>query len=344
MTDAQATIAEFTEPELIYRIDDEPSGLTAFVVLHDLSRGPALGGVRFNGYENDDAARDDALALARQMSWKCILADMPGGGGKAVVCADRLTDRRRACLVMGEFIDSLGGTFLSAGDLGATRFDLETMGSRTRFIADEATVGNLGDASAIGLVAAMREVARRLGIERFSDATVAVQGLGSIGLSLVKRLLHEGVTPFISDVDPHAVARAHELGSVVAVLPDQLTRLNVDILSPCAVGGVIDRHVAATTPARAVVGGANRILASSEAGEILHGRGVLYAPDFIVNAGAVIRGGFAMLRGFEGSDEEIERIGERVASVFDESKASGVSPELVAISRAERRLRTARGT
>lgn len=343
MPESAPTANDRTAPELIYRIEDEPSGLLAFVVLHDLTRGPALGGVRFRGYESDDAAREDALELARQMSWKCVLAEMPGGGGKAVVRADRLTDRRRACEVMGEFIDSLGGTFLSAGDLGATRFDLETMRTRTRFVADESVVGDLGDASAIGLVSAMRAVSRRLGIAKFADATVAVSGLGSIGFALVKRLLAEGLTPFIADVDPHAVARAHRLGPVVAVEPDQVARLNVDILSPCAVGGAIDRFVAESTPARAVVGGANRILASSEAGAILHRRGILYAPDFVVNAGAVIRGGFEMLRGFAGSDDEIERIGERIDALLAESAATGRPPEAVAIARAEQRIRVARG-
>lgn len=343
MPEPAAIESDPTAPELIYRIEDEPSGLLAFVVLHDLSRGPALGGVRFRGYDSDESARDDAIELARQMTWKCLLAEMPGGGGKAVVCADRLTDRRRACQVMGEFIDSLGGTFLSAGDLGATKFDLETMAERTRFVADESVVGDLGDASAIGLVAAMRAIAPRLGLADFSDATVAVQGLGSIGFALVRRLLAHGVTPFVTDVDPHAVARAHELGTVVAVAPDQLTRLNVDILAPCAMGGAVDRFVAEETPARAIVGGANRILASPEAGAILHRRGVLYAPDFVVNAGAVIRGGFHMLRGYSGSDEEIERIGQRVDDLMAESTATGRPPEAVAVARAELRIRVARG-
>jgi leucine dehydrogenase len=343
MTEPTSSAAPLSEPELIYRIDDEPSGLVAFVVLHDLSRGPALGGVRFRGYESEDAARDDAIALARQMSWKTMLAEMPGGGGKAVVMADRLTDRQRACLVMGAFIEYLGGKFLSAGDLGATTLDLEWMASRTRFLAEPGVVGDLGDATALGLMAALREVARSIGVARFSDLTVAVQGLGSIGLALVRRLLAAGVTPFVADVDPRALARAHQFGAVVAVLPEQIARLNVDVLAPCAIGGVIDHHVAETTPARAIVGGANRILASPLAGATLHERGILYVPDFVTNAGAVIRGGFRMLRGFPGEDEEIERIGARVGELLEASRRERRSPESIATERAEQRIATARG-
>ncbi len=329
-------------PELVYRVDDESSGLVAFVVLHDTTRGPALGGIRFRGYESDDGAREDACGLARQMAWKCTLADLGGGGGKAVVRADTLKDRKRACEVLGDFVESLRGSFLTAGDLGATELDLGWIGKRTRYIADREQVGDLGDASAIGIMSAMEVVARRLGIERFSDTTVAVQGLGAIGLSLVRRLLEAKVTPFIADVDPHAVARAHSLGSVVAVLPEQIARLNVDILAPCAIGGAIDEHVAASTPARAIVGGANRILGTPRAGEILLERNVLYAPDFVVNAGAVIRGGLNMLRGYPGTDEEIRRIGARVESILEESARSGVTPEGIAIDRAERRIKIAR--
>lgn len=335
--------AAFTEPEAIYRVDDEASGLVAFVVLHDTSLGPAIGGVRFRGYDSVDAARDDAVELARAMSWKCVFAEIGGGGGKAVVKADDLIDRKAACEVLGDFIDSLGGKFLTAGDLGATRLDLEWIGARTRFIADEEETGDLGYFSGIGLVSAMEALLPLLEVRALRDLRVAVQGLGSIGLGLVRRLLEKGCMPCVADVDPQAVARAQALGPVNVVSADELHRLDVDVLSPCAVGGLIDEGVASALRARAIVGGANRILATPEAGRILWERRVFYAPDFVVNSGALIRGSLAMLRGMPGREDEIERIGRRVGALLEEARRRDRPPEQLAIERAERRIRTARG-
>jgi leucine dehydrogenase len=325
------------EPESVHRLEDEESGLVAYVVLDDTTLGPAIGGIRMKGYPDEVAARGDALHLARRMTWKCALAGL-GGGGKAVVVADRVVDRRRACFVLGDFVESLAGKFLTAGDFGTTRRDLEWIATRTAYVADEERTGSLGDAVALGLIAAFEVLAPRIGRESLAELNVAVQGLGTIGMALVERLVAAGVVPFVCDVDPAAVKRAHRLGPVVAVEPSQISRLNVDVFAPCALGGGIDEALARATPARAIAGGANCQLATPRAGEILHERGIVYAPDFVVNAGAVIRGALAMRRERRGSDDEIAAIGPRLAAILDDAERLGITPEAAAIGAAQRQL------
>lgn len=332
-----------SEPQAVHRLDDEQCGLTAFLVLHDTTLGPAFGGIRFRAYPDDEAAREDAVGLARQMTWKCSLAGMDGGGGKAAVRADCLKDRRAACLVLGDFIESLGGAFRTAGDLGATRRDIEIIASRTRYIVGPEDLSDLGDAAAIGLVAAMEALCPRLGKESVASLEIAVQGLGDIGFSLARRLVEKGARPYVADLDDAALCRARELGGLRVVPPAEIARLAVDVFSPCAVGGVIDARLARELSARAVVGGANRVLADREAGEILWRRRIWYAPDFLVNAGAVIRGGLGLLRGVPGREDEIARIGPRLARLFDEAERLDLEPERLAVRWAVERIRRARG-
>lgn len=330
-------------PEAVHRVDDEASGLTAFVCLHDTSLGPALGGIRFRSYPDDTAACDDAVELARQMSWKCALAELPAGGGKAVVRVDSLRLRRRAAEVLGDFVESLGGRFRTAGDLGATDADLAAVARRTRYIARAPLLGDLGDATALGIAATIEALAPRLGRRAPAELSVLVQGLGSIGLPLVRRLLALGARVLAADLDPEAVERARQLGPIEPVAAGLALATPADVLAPCAAGGLLTEDAARALPVRAVAGGANRVLATPRAGAILFQRGVLYAPDFAVNAGAVIRGGFDQLRGRPGTDAEIRAIGPRVAALFDEAERRAVPPELVAQEAAELCIERARG-
>jgi leucine dehydrogenase len=328
-------------PEAVHHVLDAASGLEAVIVIDDTTLGPAFGGIRIARYPSLAAAEEDAAGLARAMTWKCSLAELAGGGGKGVVRADGLVDRRAACARLGAAVEALGGVFRTAGDLGTTAADLDAIASATRFVARESVVGDLGDATALGVVAAVRAVAARLGCADLRDVTVSVQGLGSIGAAVACRLARAGARPFVADVDPAAVERVARVADVQPLSAGSLLARPVDVLVPCARGGVIDESVAAALPARAIVGGANRVLATPRAGEILWRRGVLHAPDFVANAGAVIRGGLAMLRGAPGSDEEIERIGARVAALLDEARERGEPPEVVAERRARARIAAA---
>lgn len=328
----------------IHRVSDEKSGLDAWIVLHSTALGPAFGGLRFASYASDDAALRDACGLAEAMTWKCAAAEFPGGGGKGVIQADRLRDRARALDVLGDFIEQLRGRFRTAGDIGATDADLRRMRTRTTWMADLDALGDLGDAVAIGLIATMRALAPRV---RGSDANdvrglrVAVQGLGAVGLATVRRLCAEGARVVVADLDAERCAAARALGDVHVVAPDAIVEADVDVFAPCALGGVIDEAAVRSLRARAIVGGANRVLADAGAGVELARRGVLYAPDFLVNAGAVIRGAWHALRGRAGTDAEIEAIAPRVVSCIDEARRRGTTPEAIAFERAFARVRAA---
>ncbi|MFG0317194.1 MAG: Glu/Leu/Phe/Val dehydrogenase dimerization domain-containing protein [Planctomycetota bacterium JB042] len=329
-------------PARVHRLDDEASGLVAFFVLDDLSLGPAFGGIRMRGYRDDREAREDAAGLARQMTLKCSFAELDAGGGKAVVRADRLVDRARACRVLGDFVESLGGEFRTAGDFGTTRTDLERIAERTRYVVDPADLELFGEASAVGLEAAVTRCAARLGFDGLDGVRVLVQGVGDIGGPLARRLARSGARVTVADPDPVAIDRLRATAAVDVVPPDRALSTETDVLAPCAVGGVLDLETARRLPARAVVPGANRVLASERAGDLLWERGVLVAPDFVVNAGAVIRGALDVLRGAPAREDELAAIGERLDAVFDDADRWNLPPERVAIDRAVARVLSSR--
>ena len=326
-------------PAAIHHITDAASGLDAFLVLYDLSLGPAFGGIRFRSYLDEAEAREDAVGLARQMAWKCALAGLDAGGGKAVVRTDRLIDRQAACRILGDFIQDLGGQFRTAGDLGATPDDVRAIQARTGYIVDPEILDGLADSVAIGLMAAIEALGPRIGIGGLNRLEVAVQGVGDIGYPLVRRLVAGGARPVVADFSKEAVARALELEGVSSISPDRILESSAPVLAPCAVGGVIDRELAGKLRCRAIVGGANRILAGEGTGEELWRRRIWYAPDFLVNSGAVIEGVFLALHSQPAGEQEVAKIGERVADLMEEAEARDLPPEIVAVERAERRIR-----
>lgn len=340
-----APCADCARAEEVHRVTDEKSGLDAWIVLHSTALGPAFGGLRCASYASDDAALLDASGLAEAMTWKCASAELPGGGGKGVVQADRLLDRGRALDVLGDFIEHLRGRFKTAGDLGVTDADLRRIRSRTSSMADIDALGDLGDAVAIGLVATMRAVAPRIGAgdgESLRDVHVAIQGLGAVGMATARQLVAAGARVTVADTDASRCTAASRVGGIDVVAPHAITSVAADVFAPCATGGVIDVDLARSLRARAVIGGANRVLASADAGIELARRGVQYAPDFLVNAGAVIRGAWHALRGRAGTDAEIEAIAPRVVACLDEASRRRTTPEAIALERAHARVHAAR--
>lgn len=321
--------------------DDPSTGLQAVFALHDITLGPALGGIRRWNYPNVDAARADAMRLAHGMTYKNALAGIPFGGGKSVILAPPrqhgapATPMTQAQLLrFGEWIEELGGEYVAAEDVGMRVADLLQMAERTGYVTGigrNGRGGNPGPRTAQGVFEGIRVVAERLGGSPFAltGLHVAVQGLGNVGMSLCELLHGAGAKLVVADIDAAKVDDAQDRFDAQATCVDGVLMAEVDVVAPCALGGAISADIAATMPTRAVAGSANNQLACDEAAKTLKQRGIIYAPDYVINAGGVISAGLEFL-GRDGFESEILKIGTRLARVFDEAEASGQSEAAVA--------------
>jgi len=331
------------EFEAIHYLADAASGLRAIVALHDTSLGPALGGVRCARYPGESAALAEAMELARAMTLKCLLHELPAGGGKVVVLDREGGDRAAAFEALGAFLDRLGGRLFVAADLGTREADLRAIGRRTRFVATpEHGVGeDLADRCAEGVLLAASTALDVLGIDEWRGQRIAIQGLGATGARLAMMAHRAGARVTASDVDAERAGRAADAMPIALVDPDRIFEVECEVFAPCAASRVLDERTIPRLRCRIVCGAANLPLRAPECADLLMARGILYAPDLLVNAGAVIRGCEPALAGFE-PPADLTGIARRLRAVLDESLATGVAPHRIAIDRAERLLRDAR--
>ena len=272
----------------------EPSvGLRAFIAIHDTTLGPAVGGVRIWPYETEDEAVLDVLRLSEAMTYKSAAAGLPMGGGKAVIVADPRSGKTEAMWrAFGRHLDTLGGRYITTTDVGSTTRDLEYIAMESRYVAGLPTnVGGSGDTSVLtglGVYLGMRACSKAVwGTDSLAGRTVAMQGFGKVAYHTAQHLVEEGVSLVASDVDNLALQHAQDLGAAI-VEPDSIYDVPCDIFSPCALGGVLNSGTIPRLKCRVVAGGANNQLMTEEDGVSLHNRGIIYAPDYIINAGGVI--------------------------------------------------------
>ncbi len=319
-------------------VSDPPSGLRALIAIHDTTLGPAAGGVRTRAYPDEWAALRDVTDLARTMTFKCALAGLPCGGGKVVVMDHPGLHREQAFELLGAAIESLGGLFHTAGDLGTTEDDLRAMERRSQYISCDSQGIDLEGATSRGVVLAIREAALFAGLGELAALDVIVQGVGAIGAVLVRDLVDAGARVRVSDLDP---ARAEAVGTmygVEVIAPDTAVSTTCDLFAPCAVGGVIDASVAASIPTRVICGAANNPLADDSLADVLAARGVLYVPDFVANAGAVIEGMGRSVMGLDDRSGLIERIADTTRSVLEQAREHDRSPLVEARAIAQERI------
>jgi leucine dehydrogenase len=334
------------EHEQIVVKRDPASGLYAVIAIHDTQRGPAVGGCRMWPYPSERCAFDDVLRLSRAMSLKSAMADLPLGGGKAVIVGDPARDKSEALLrAFGRFVEELGGRYRVGEDVGISVADVEVMAQETRFAVGRSRAsGSSGDPSPLTARGVLVGVRACLAWQRASDSLagvrVAVQGLGHVGYALCELLHAEGAVLLVSDLCADRVARAvTELGAN-AVAPDEILAQEVDVLAPCALGGGLDAQAIERLRAPIVAGAANNLLASPRCGDALFERRILYAPDYVINAGGIINIA-SELRGDydpDWTDQQLAAIGPRLTDIFRESEATGVPTHLVADARAHRKL------
>ena len=295
-------------------------------------------------YASEEDALADALRLSRGMTYKSALAGLDFGGGKAVIIGNPARDKSEALwLAYGRFIDSLGGRYVTAEDVGTRPADLEIARRATRHVVGiaEGGAGDPSPATAFGVFTGIRAaIAERLQRKDMAGLRVAVQGLGNVGFDLARQLREAGAALFVTDIDEAAVGKAvRELGAT-AVATDAIHAHDVDVFAPCALGSVVNDETVGEIRARIVAGSANNQLAEPRHGEALRERGILYAPDYAINAGGVIWISHEGPR-FDpnAAKAHVARIGDTLAGIFARSAKDGITPEAAADRIAEQRFR-----
>lgn len=334
-----------TPPEAVHVMRDPETGLEGVIVLHSMRLGPAAGGCRLWHYADAALATTDALRLAEGMAYKNALADLPLGGGKAVIrVPSGGFDRSALFRAFGREVERLGGRYLTAEDVGTSVADMEWVRTRTPHVAGLPAVQGAagGDPSpwtALGVFRAMEEAARRRFGSSLAGATVAVQGLGHVGSQLCDLLADAGARLVVADVDPARAAALSVRTGAQLVAPDAILDVPCDVFAPCALGGVLDHRGVARLKARIVCGAANNVLADDAAGLQLAQRGVLYCPDYVVNSGGIINVcaehlGWSMAE----VEQRVGATGQRLGMVLDHAATYGLEPHRAADALARARI------
>lgn len=331
--------------EQVVFVTDDAVGLRAIIAVHSTALGPSVGGIRFWRYAHEDDALVDVLRLSEAMSLKAAAAGLHQGGGKAVVLWDDPTKPRREAFLraLGRAVDELGGRYIAAEDVGATPSDMDGIALETPWVTGIDWPGGSGDPSpvtAFGVAAAMRAVARELdGAPSLAGRRVVVQGAGHVGSHLVRLLVEAGASVGVADMRTALVDELVRAHGVDALAPETVLEEPCDILSPCALGAVFDAETVPRLRCRAIVGAANNQLLDADADEALARRGILYAPDFVANAGGVIN----IAEEFVGYDRtramaRTAQIEQTMTRVFALARDLGVPPGRAADTMARRRI------
>lgn len=339
------------EYEQVAFCHDRSSGLRAVIAIHSTKLGPSLGGCRFYDYPDEDAALEDVLRLARAMTYKSAAAGLDLGGGKSVIIGDPTKIKSEPLIrAFARYVGSLGGRYLVAEDVGTDQADMDTMRRETRFVTGVSpSLGGSGDPSPVtawGVLHALRAVSAHLdGEPSLEGRRVAVIGVGKVGGALVRHLVDDGAIVTVADVVPSAVDRLVADLGVTPVDLDRAYEVECDLLSPCALGGALNEASIPALRCRGIAGAANNQLATVADGERLSERGIVYAPDFICNAGGVINIGEELGPDFKGGAYNRERalvrvegIEQTVTTVLQIAASEGITSEAAAERVAEARI------
>ena len=331
---------------------DRGAGLTAIIGIHDTTLGPALGGIRMRSYAGEDEALTDALRLSQAMTYKASLAGLSYGGGKAVVAilGEPPANREALFRALGRAIQSLGGRYIPTEDMGTTTADLEHVLAESHFGAGRGEVfGGGGDPSpmtAWGILCGLRACLEETdGRADFRGLKVALPGLGKVGFALAGYLHEAGAELIVADLDEGRTQKAEsELGARIVDV-DTILEQDCDILAPCAAGGIFNADTIPRLRCRIIGGGANNQLLTEDDGDAIHARGILYAPDFAINAGGLINvadeltpGGYRRER----AKAKTDSIFDTLKTIFAQAKRRAVPPHRLAVTLAQERIQAVR--
>ena len=339
------TEPDFDDHELVQVVRDAHSGLTAIVALHSTHLGPGAGGTRFWHYDEPKDGLRDALRLSRGMSYKNAMAGLPMGGGKAVILADDAQTKTPEMLdAFADAVEKLGGRYVTAEDVGISEADMARVSQRTHYVSglpnDDADTagGDPGPFTAMGIFHGIKAAVRtKLGRDDLDGVHVAVQGTGSVGGGVARLLAKEGARLTLSDISEDRVAELAKELNADTVAPDAIMSVACDVFSPNALGAILNDEGIARLDCQIVAGGANNQLARERHGTMLHERGILYAPDYVINAGGIISVTLEYLCRRDETPCDINEVRKRIAQIPDrlemiwaESEATGRSPDQVA--------------
>jgi leucine dehydrogenase len=340
-------LREFDAHELVVFGHDAASGLRAIIAIHSTALGPAAGGCRMWPYASTAEAVADVLRLSRGMSYKNALAGLKFGGGKAVIIGDARKGKTPELFeAFGRFVDSLGGRYVTAEDVGTTTTDMTQVARGTRYVAGLGAApgeagGDPGPKTALGVFLGLKAAVKfRLGRADLADVSVAVQGAGGVGYHLCGMLAAEGAKLSVADVRPIALQRVCDEFKARAVAVEEVLFEDVDVISPCALGAVLSAQSIPRLRARVIAGAANNQLAQGQDGAALPAAGILYAPDYVINAGGII----SVSREYHGGASEaqviadIQGIPARLTEIFERARRENRTTNAVADELARERL------
>lgn len=332
-------LMQHTRSESVHLAFDQATGLRAVIAIHDSRAGPAIGGCRYLAYPDEQTAIGDAIRLAQAMSYKAALAGLPIGGGKAVIMRGAHVENRGQLFeAFGRFIESLEGRYITAIDSGTSAADMDCIAQSTGYVTSTTAAGDPAPYTAMGVFAGIRSAAMaRLGTDDLHGLRVAVQGLGKVGYSLAAQLHAAGVELLVSDLDQGKVQLAIEEWGARPVASEALLGTPCDIFAPCGLGGILTRQSVGQLRCAAIAGAANSQLTGLPVADQLEARGILYAPDYIINAGGLI---YVTLNHHgeppSAVTPRLAGISARLTEVFAHAQAEKRSPARVAEQLAER--------
>lgn len=331
--------------EQVVFCQDKTSGLKAIIAIHDTTLGPALGGARMWSYASEEQAIEDALRLARGMTYKNAAAGLNLGGGKTVIIGDPFKDKNEEMFrALGRFIQGLNGRYITAEDVGTTVTDMDLIHEETDYVTGISpsfgSSGNPSPVTAYGVYLGMKAAAKEaFGTDSLQDRTIAVQGLGNVAYTLCEYLYNEGAKLVVTDINKNAVERVVNDFNAVAVDPADIYSQDVDIFAPCALGAIINDETIPQLKAKVIAGSANNQLKDSAHGDLIHEMGIVYAPDYVINAGGVINVADE-LYGYnrERAMKRVEAIYDSISKIFEISKRDKIPTYLAANRLAEERI------
>ena len=344
---------EFDQHESVHYFCDAETGLKMIVAIHSTALGPAGGGVRRWAYASEDDALTDVLRLSRGMTYKCAIAGLTFGGGKAVILADDTAPKTPALLAaLGRAVDSLDGKYVTAEDVGMSEDDMREVQLQTRHVSGlpqhgARAGGDPGPWTALGVYLGLKATAEhKLGIDSLKGVRVAVQGVGSVGGGLCHYLVKEGAEVFVADVNSAQLQQITDALPVTVIPVDEILSADVDVLAPCALGKILNSKSIPGIRAKVIAGAANNQLATDADGQALADRGILYAPDYVINGGGIT----SCCLEYFGTDSDagvrssIEQIPDRLLGIYREAAESGRPTSAVADDLARRLVAAGKGS